>query len=693
MVEPPPVPVGTSTMLEATLQRPDSANPGSAFSINTTPTQTQGSKATREKVLSEKLWIEAAIGGVAFVLLIVGVGALWLHRETRLASALMGQRWDEALLIEPENVEALVGRSNQKLDADRPDIDAILSDIEKVELLDPSNPQVDKIKGKIYTLQAIVASEAGDIARSESKLQDAHRLEVDSEYLDRANKSLALAYANRAESAVASGNVAAANSDANKASLFDPELVLPKPVKICLAESQAREMVSAYEARPNQANRNAAVMSLRTLEDLAPQSVCLAALRENEVMATGELVFNMEDAIQRKTFDGFEADYRELNRLHPPSAQKIIQILSKLTTPELSKAPPSVITLLPRITNSIGMQLKLIASGTFVMGSRNGNRDEQPVHQVTFTKPLLVGTHEVTQAQYLRVIGQQDIPLSSRSVPVTGVSWERAMNFCSMLSALPEERAAGRTYRLPTEAEWEYACRAGTKMDYGFGNDKAELPKYAWCALNSKGRVNPVGLKEPNEWGLYDMHGNVWELCSDFYGNYHSDSVTDPTANNFGLWDRVIRGGSYSSNAKSCRSANRDFFEKDTSRGYSGRDIGFRVVCSCPAELQLDQKHIEALSTKKKPELEQLSSSDDASQTFLTALLQGSDEWTAYMHVGSRDKTLMLKVGDSFEVGSVKGTVVAVNSRYARLKVDGREFNMKPSENLGVSIKNSETRQ
>jgi len=109
------------------------------------------------------------------------------------------------------------------------------------------------------------------------------------------------------------------------------------------------------------------------------------------------------------------------------------------------------------------------------------------------------------------------------------VSWEDAVEFCRKLSELPAERAAGFAYRLPTEAEWEYACRAGTTTAYSFGDDSAELGEYAWYAENSGGRTQPVGQKKPNPWGLYDMHGNVWEWCQDWHAAYPTGSVTDPT--------------------------------------------------------------------------------------------------------------------------------------------------------------------
>lgn len=130
-----------------------------------------------------------------------------------------------------------------------------------------------------------------------------------------------------------------------------------------------------------------------------------------------------------------------------------------------------------------------------------------------------LGVHEVTQSQYESVMGSNPSEFKGANNPVEAVYWDEAVAFCAKLSALPAEVAAGRAYRLPTEAEWEYACRAGTTTEYSFGDDKKELGKYAWFADNSSTTTHAVGEKLPNDWGLYDMHGNVLEWCSDKAGS------------------------------------------------------------------------------------------------------------------------------------------------------------------------------
>ena len=246
-----------------------------------------------------------------------------------------------------------------------------------------------------------------------------------------------------------------------------------------------------------------------------------------------------------------------------------------------------VLAQLPKeITNSLGMKLVLIPKGTFQMGSpieEDGAGDDKAQHQVTISKDYYLGVYEVTQALYEKVMGSNPSYFQKRVIrksdssmyPVEYVSWEHAVEFCKKLSDLPEEKKAGRVYRLPTDAEWEYACRAGSKSAYSFGESSKSLGDYAWFDGNSNNQTHPVGEKKANAWGLYDMHGNVWEWCSDWYADYPKGAVSDPVGPREGSF-RVIRGGCWGIGAASCRSAFRR-------RGNpSDRDyyFGFRVALS-----------------------------------------------------------------------------------------------------------------
>ena len=243
-------------------------------------------------------------------------------------------------------------------------------------------------------------------------------------------------------------------------------------------------------------------------------------------------------------------------------------------TPPVASNPKPVATNvedieLPESGNSIGMKFKLIPAGTFTMGEN----DDAP--EVTLTKPFKLGVHEVTQAQYEQVVGVNPSHFKDADNPVEKVSWEDAVEFCRKLSELPAEKAVGNVYHLPTEAQWEYACRAGTMTKYSFGNDESDLGDYAWFKQNSRKTTHPVGGKKPNAWGLYDMHGNVYEWCQDWYDNYPSGMVTDPTGAARGS-GRVDRGGSWNRTAEVCRSANRRKYNQ-LNRFSSN---GFRVCLS-----------------------------------------------------------------------------------------------------------------
>ena len=229
------------------------------------------------------------------------------------------------------------------------------------------------------------------------------------------------------------------------------------------------------------------------------------------------------------------------------------------------------------------LKMVLIPAGTFMMGAPDseGPRSALPQHEVTLTSAFYLSAYEITSEQFDAVMGPnfRHGPKGEANAPVTMLPWERVVKFCEKLSELPASKAAGKTYRLPTEAEWEYACRAGSKSAYCFGDSPKQLGDYAWFNDNirdgkSASEARPVGLKKPNAWGLYDMHGNVNEYCQDIVGPYPKGAVTDPRGPKDG-YSRVVRGGDWGSRADSCRCAFRD--------NIGGSNLtGFRVAMSLP---------------------------------------------------------------------------------------------------------------
>jgi formylglycine-generating enzyme required for sulfatase activity len=242
----------------------------------------------------------------------------------------------------------------------------------------------------------------------------------------------------------------------------------------------------------------------------------------------------------------------------------------------------------------IEIEMVQIQGGTFTMGSPTDEPDrytDETQHSVTLTG-FYMGKYPVTQAQYQVVMGTNPsnfttpvLPeTSTESRPVETVTWYDALEFCNKLSEIegftkvytivgttvtPNWNASG--YRLPTEAQWEYACRAGTETAYYTGDTLSD--DVGWYAVNSGGRTHSVGEKPANQYDLYDMSGNVWEWCWDWYGNYASDPQTDPTGAVFGT-QRIRRGGAYSFGTRGLRSAYRNYISPDYGESY----IGFRIV-------------------------------------------------------------------------------------------------------------------
>ena len=213
-------------------------------------------------------------------------------------------------------------------------------------------------------------------------------------------------------------------------------------------------------------------------------------------------------------------------------------------------------------------EMIFVEGGTFQMGSSSGDSDEKPVHSVTLSG-FNIGKYEVTQAQWTAVMGNNPSNFTGcDDCPVENVSWNDAQQYISKLNS-----QTGKNYRLPTEAEWEFSAR-GRKSSKGYTySGSNDLNSVAWNSDNSGSKTHTVGGKQANELGVYDMTGNVWEWCSDWYGTYNSYSETNPTGASSG-WIRVLRGGSWHYDADFCRTALRSGSNPD----YRSDHFGFRLV-------------------------------------------------------------------------------------------------------------------
>lgn len=267
------------------------------------------------------------------------------------------------------------------------------------------------------------------------------------------------------------------------------------------------------------------------------------------LMVMGVMAQNNDNLTQRKTT-------KPINNVNRPAAGSLFS--------------SNVLTI---TAGGVSFDVVRVKAGTFVMGctdeqNRECDNDENPSHRVTISQDYYIGKFEVTQDLFEAVMGYNPSNWKASNLPVENVRWDEAQEFCNKLS-----RMTGRRFALPTEAQWEYAARGGMKsVGYKYCGS-SEISDVAWYVENSYRQTHPVGSLRPNELGLYDMSGNVWEWCQDWYGDYSSSSQRDPKGPNSGSI-HVLRGGGWDLDAESLRVANRGNYASDFSSGY----YGFRVV-------------------------------------------------------------------------------------------------------------------
>ncbi len=347
------------------------------------------------------------------------------------------------------------------------------------------------------------------------------------------------------------------SNDSNLHSLDDLYALLatqagvPPDLKAHTQAEVSKELAQWIETAQGRAT--AAISAAKERVEKEKAETLVKAERENATKVA-LVIQRLEKAITAKGTFGAEAALGELVALIPEDARMAGW------RGQVAAVPGK--TLVVDLGGGVTLDLVLIRPGIFTMGSDKGG--DERAHQVTLTKPFYLGKTEVTQEQWQQVMGGNPSEFKDAKNPVENVSWDDCQEFVVKL----RKKVPGQMFRLPTEAEWEYSCRAGTTGDYA-GN----LDDMAWYDGNSGSKTHPVGQKKPNAWGLYDMHGNVWEWCAGWYGDYPNGAVTDPTGPNTGS-SRVVRGGFWFGDGTNCRSAYR-------LRGAPGiRDfiMGFRVA-------------------------------------------------------------------------------------------------------------------
>lgn len=245
----------------------------------------------------------------------------------------------------------------------------------------------------------------------------------------------------------------------------------------------------------------------------------------------------------------------------PIEKPPLVTLNQTVSSPHLASTPK----------DSLGMELILIPAGEFLMGANDGDMDEKPAHRVRITRPFYLAKYPTTQAQWEAVMGSNPSRFKGDpNRPVENVSWDDVQEF---LRRLTEKE--GKSYRLPTEAEWEYAARAGTTTAYCFGDDPKLLREYGWYVENSEQTTHPIGQRKSNAWGLHDVHGNVWEWVNDWFDEayYQKSPPEDPQGPEDGQY-RVVRGGSWFYGARSLRVSTR----RRSGPGYRSVRLGFRCA-------------------------------------------------------------------------------------------------------------------
>ncbi|MBJ7900289.1 MAG: SUMF1/EgtB/PvdO family nonheme iron enzyme [Cyanobacteria bacterium RI_101] len=354
-------------------------------------------------------------------------------------------------------------------------------------------------------------------------------------------------------------------------------------------------------------NRSVTGTVIGSAEYVAPEQMNGKAVNASDLYSLGVTCLHLLTGVS--PFDLFDAGehewcWRDYLVKNPVSAQfgavldKMIvfgtkkryqsagEVLIVVNPPAATSGLPSVIqypslalgnlkTIKENLGGGFNLELIQLPPGQFMMGASDNDDDaydsEKPQHLVKVNS-FAVGKYPITQGQYEALMGKNPSRFQgSLNNPVERVSWLETEAFCLKLS-----QVTGKKYRLPSEAEWEYACRAGTTMRYYFGNNRDQLGDYAWFDKNSRGRTHPVGEKKPNFWGLYDMHGHVWEWCEDtWHQNYRGAPDDGKPWIQEGKNFRVLRGGCWDNSSRGCRSSYRPWGDPVP----WNRDFGFRVVC------------------------------------------------------------------------------------------------------------------
>ena len=343
--------------------------------------------------------------------------------------------------------------------------------------------------------------------------------------------------------------------------------------KLTAADSTEEDVKGAYEDALNDLAVRPPELTVDMVETLRASGYSLTVEMVDIVNAAGRpLTAEMVDVLSNANRPLTPEMVDALTTADRPLTREMVEVLLADGRRTTAQGEPLV------VRNSIGVDLIGLPGGVFQMGSTGGQDNEKPVHQVTLSRAFYLGRTEVTQAQWKEVMGSNPSNNPGEAFPVEMVSWEDAMRFCADLTDKEHSTGAlpkNEKYTLPTEAQWEYACRAGTTTEYSFGDAASELGQHGWFKSNSGGHTHAVSTRNANPWGFDDMHGNVYEWCSDLYdsGYYANSPESDPSGPINEMF-RVLRSGSCGDGAAFLRAASRSPFTPQSRVGF----FGFRLA-------------------------------------------------------------------------------------------------------------------
>jgi len=567
--------------------------------------------------------LPGAIVGLSVLVLAVAVAVgVWMGgRRWALVNARTKKNWDAVLSMNPGDTAALVQRALKSLGKTPPQIEAAFADLDEARRLKAPGEDVKDAISRAHALRARRDAEEGKLEAAEKDLAVAEQMSVSHEWREPAREALAVAWIAEARAAIAGRDAARAGRAIARADALGADAATSRELQVhsLMLGADALESKGARDGALDRVFAAIAVddrLTLRLLEQSDHPSLRTAAL-VRYYRRSFDAAFDQPD--WERSIGAIVAAQRVEPRSWEWLTEAIVanpevvttmpaDALASLPKTTLAALPIASLGELPSLRNSIGMRLRFIQRGSFVMGNVDDDA-ASPAHPVTISDGFFLGTCEVTNAEWQRVMGDVPSRWASPLDPVERVSWTEAAEFCRRLSALPGEVVHGRVYRLPSEAEWEFACRAGTTTRYSFGDgrDVQSAFEHGWfvnnsgqhvfspeairqsegqdayiTALGTNGcRTRAVGEKRANPWGLHDMHGNVWEWCQDWYSKYTDGPATDPTGPPTGT-SRVFRGGCWYFEIQFAGSAARiggkESFRRD--------DLGFRVAFT-PTEPRL----------------------------------------------------------------------------------------------------------